>query len=140
MKKNIHEIFEEFEQASSRKDKIAVLQKNDSYALRQVLKGSFDPKIEFIIEKVPYYSPSDAPIGMGYTTISQELKRVYLFQKDNPKRDPNLSKERVEVILIQILENLEAKEAVVFMNMLLKKQKVKGLTDKIVQEAFPGLI
>jgi len=140
MKKNIHEIFEEFEQASSRKDKIAVLQKNDSYALRQVLKGSFDPKIEFIIEKVPYYSPSDAPIGLGYTTISQELKRVYLFQKDNPKRDPNLSKERVEVILIQILENLEAKEAVVFMNMLLKKQKVKGLTDKIVQEAFPGLI
>ena len=140
MKKNIHEIFEEFEQASSRKDKIAVLQKNDSYALRQVLKGSFDPKIEFIIEKVPYYSPSDAPIGLGYTTISQELKRVYLFQKDNPKRDPNLSKERVEVILIQMLENLEAKEAVVFMNMLLKKQKVKGLTDKIVQEAFPGLI
>lgn len=140
MKKNIHEIFEEFEQASSRKDKIAVLQKNDSYALRQVLKGSFDPKIEFIIEKVPYYNPSDAPIGMGYTTIVQELKRVYLFQKDNPKRDPNLSKERVEVILIQILENLEAKEAVVFMNMLLKKQKVKGLTDKIVQEAFPGLI
>jgi len=140
MKKNIHEIFEEFEQASSRKDKIAVLQKNDSYALRQVLKGSFDPKIEFIIEKVPYYSPSDAPIGLGYTNISQELKRVYLFQKDNPKRDPNLSKERVEVILIQMLENLEAKEAVVFMNMLLKKQKVKGLTDKIVQEAFPGLI
>ena len=140
MKKNVHEIFEEFEQASSRKDKIAVLQKNDSYALRQVLKGSFDPKIEFIIEKVPYYSPSDAPIGLGYTTISQELKRVYLFQKDNPKRDPNLSKERVEVILIQMLENLEAKEAVVFMNMLLKKQKVKGLTDKIVQEAFPGLI
>jgi hypothetical protein len=140
MKKNIHEIFEEFEQASSRKDKIAVLQKNDSYELRQVLKGSFDPKIEFIIEKVPYYSPSDAPIGLGYTTISQELKRAYLFQKDNPKRDPNLSKERVEVILIQILENLEAKEAVVFMNMLLKKQKVKGLTDKIVQEAFPGLI
>jgi len=140
MKKNIHEIFEEFEQASSRKDKIAVLQKNDSYELRQVLKGSFDPKIEFIIEKVPYYSPSDAPIGLGYTTISQELKRVYLFQKDNPKRDPNLSKERVEVILIQMLENLEAKEAVVFMNMLLKKQKVKGLTDKIVQEAFPGLI
>jgi len=89
---------------------------------------------------VPYYSPSDAPIGLGYTTISQELKRVYLFQKDNPKRDPNLSKERVEVILIQMLENLEAKEAVVFMNMLLKKQKVKGLTDKIVQEAFPGLI
>lgn len=138
--KNIYEVFEEFEQAASKKDKIAVLQKNDSYALRQVLKGSFDPKIEFVIDRVPYYNPSDAPPGLGYTTISQELKRVYLFQKDNPKRDPNLSKERIEVILIQMLENLEAKEAVVFMNMLLKKQKVKGLTEKIVEEAFPGLI
>jgi hypothetical protein len=28
----------------------------------------------------------------------------------------------------------------VFMNMILKKQKVKGLTYKIVKEAFPDLL
>ena len=63
-----------------------------------------------------------------------------MFEKNNPRVDPNLSYERKEQILIQILEALEAQEAEVFMNMLLKKQKVKGLTQAIVKEAFPGLI
>jgi hypothetical protein len=35
---------------------------------------------------------------------------------------------------------LEAKEAEIFMNMMLKDLKVKGLTPKIVEEAFPGLL
>jgi hypothetical protein len=43
-------------------------------------------------------------------------------------------------LLIQILEALEASEADVFMNMILKDLKVKGLTYKIVQEAFPDLL
>lgn len=140
MQKNIYEIFEEFEKAKTKNDKINTLKQNDSYALKQVLKASFDKNIKFNITKVPYYKPSDAPIGMGYTSIAQELKRVYLFETNNPKRNPNLTKERTEQILVQILENLEAKEATVFINMLLQNQKVKGLTKQIVQETFPNLI
>ena len=53
---------------------------------------------------------------------------------------PNLTPQRKEQILIQILEALEKREAEIYMNMLLKKQVVKGLDSKIVKEAFPDLL
>lgn len=137
--KNIYEIFDEFAKAETKQGRIEVLRKNDNQALRHVLRGSFDPSIEFAVESVPYYKPSDAPAGLGYTSINVELGRAYLFQKEHPKLDPNLTTERREKILIQILEALEAREAEVFMNMILKKQKVSGLNAKIVREAFPDL-
>ena len=137
--KNIYEIFDDFVKASSRQEKIDVLRKNDNYALRNVLRGTFDPNVQFTIEQVPYYKPSDSPPGMGYSSIHQELGRVYLFEKNNPKVSPNLSEDRKQQLLVQILEALEAKEAEIFINMIKKKQKVSGLTEKIVKEAFPNL-
>ena len=137
--KNIYEIFDEFEQAETKQEKVEVLKRNDNYALRNVLRGSFDPNVSFTVERVPHYKPSDSPPGLSYTSIHQELGRAYLFEKNNPRTDPNLSDSRKEQLLIQILETLEKREAEIFMNMLLKKQKVKGLNDKIVKEAFPNL-
>ena len=138
--KNIYEIFTEFEKASTKEDRIAVLRKNSNYALKSVLKGTFDPNVRFSITEKPSYKPSDSPPGLGYTSIHQELGRVYLFESNNPKTSPNLSYERKKQILIQILESLESREAEVFMNMILKKQNVRNLDVNIVEEAFPGLL
>ena len=138
--KNIYEIFEEFEKAESRKEKVEVLQKNNSWALQSVLQGIFDPNIQFVFNKPVEYKTPDSPPGMSYTSIHHELGRVYIFQKNHPRVDPALTQQRKEHILIQILESLEAKESKVFMNMLLKKHDVKGLTYKIVNEAFPNLL
>jgi len=137
--KQIYEVFEEFEKAKAKKDRIDVLKKNDSYALRQVLIGAFNPSVEFVIDKTPYYKPEQVPPGMGYSTISSELDRVYLLVKGHPRVADTLTQERKEQILIQMLEALEAKEAVVFMNMILKNLKIKGLDEKIVKEAFPDI-
>lgn len=139
MTKSIYEVFEEFEKAP-KKSKVDVLRNNSTYALKNVLKGTFDPNVQFVIEKVPYYEPSDSPPGLGYTSIHQEIGRAYLFEANNPNVSPNLSLDRKEKILIQILEALEKREAEVFMNMLLKKQRVKGLDYKTVKEAFPELL
>lgn len=138
--KNVYEIFNEFENAPTKQDKINVLRQNSGWALKNVLKGTFDPNIKFIFEQAPQYKRSDAPVGLGYSSIHQELGRVYLFEVNNPKVNPSLTMKRKEQILIQILEVLEAKESDIFMNMLLKKQKVKGLTYAIVKEAFPDLL
>jgi hypothetical protein len=88
---------------------------------------------------MPEYKSSDAPIGLGYSTIHQELDRIYLYEKNNPRVSPNLSNDRKKQLLIQTLECLEEKEAKIFANMLLKKQEVKGLNATIVKEAFPEL-
>lgn len=139
--KLISEIFDEIKQRESKEDKIAVLRYNSSWALRNVLKRTFDPNIKFVINRVPsFYVPNDAPDGLGYTTIAQELDRAYLFELDNPKVSPNLTLERKEQLLVQILEALEKTEADVYMNMILKDQKVEGLTYEIVKEAFPDLL
>ena len=138
--KNIYEIFAEFEKAETHQDKLSVLRLNTNYALKSVLKGTFHPNVEFEIDQVPYYKPGDSPPGLSYSSIQQELGRTYIFEKNNPRVAAGLTKERKIQILTQILEMLEAKEAEVFMNMILKKQKVKGLTYEIVKEAFPDLL
>lgn len=138
--KNLYEVFEEFEKAPNRESRIAVLRNNDSYALKCVLNGAFNPYIRYVFEDIPPYRKSDSPPGMGYSSIHQELGRVYLFEVNNPRVDPNLSLERKKVILAQMLESLEEKEAKVFAGMIEKRLKVKGLTYKLVQEAFPGLL
>lgn len=138
MYKYVYEIFDEFEKAPTKQDKINILQNNkNNYALKNVLQGIFDPNIQFVFDKIPKYNISDAPTGLGYSNIHQEIGRVYLFQKDNPRVNPQLTQQRKEQLLIQILESLEAKEAEVFANMIMKKPPTKGLTKKIVQEVFP---
>lgn len=139
MYKNLYEIFEEFEQRKTKSDKIAVLRFNANYALRTILKGTFNPNVKFVIE-APDYKPSDAPIGMGYTHLIDVCQKLYLFEEGNTKAPPALTNERRKQILIQMLESLEAKEASLLQGMFNKKLPVKGLTYAIVKEAFPDLV
>jgi hypothetical protein len=137
--KNIYEIFDEYELLESKEERIYFLRDNQSFALKSVLQGTYSPNVQFTIEKMPNYKPSDSPPGLSYSSIQQELGRAYLFEANNPRVPAGLSQKRKEEILIQMLEVLEKRESEVFMNMLLKKQKVKGLDAKIVHEAFPDL-
>lgn len=137
--KNIYEIFDDFEKASTKEEKVNVLRRNKNWALTNILRGTFDPRVDFSVKNVKY-KPSDAPAGLGYTSIHQELGRAYLFEVNNPRVDPNLSQARKEQLLIQILESLEKREAEIYINMLNKRQDVKGLNAKIVKEAFPDLL
>jgi hypothetical protein len=140
MRKNLYEVFEEFEKAPTREAKINVLRADNRQVLKNLLQGAFNPAIKYVFKEPLEYKRSDAPPGMGYSSLDMEFRRVYIFVEGSQKVDPNLSLERKKHILIQILESLEAKEAEIFMNMMLKDLKVKGLTPKIVEEAFPGLL
>ena len=138
--KNLYEVFEEFENAPNRQEKIDILRNNKSYALECVLRGTFHPNIRYVIDEIPNYRKSDAPPGLGYTSIHQELDRAYLLEEKNPRTSPDLTLNRKKVILAQILESMEEKEAAVFAGMIMKRLPVKGLTYKLTQEAFPGLL
>ena len=138
--KNIYELFEEFQKKPTKEEKINYLRSNGTWALKNVLKGTFDPNVQFVFDKPVDYKDTLSPPGLSYSSIHQELGRIYIFEKNSPKTDPNLKFERKKQILIQILEALEKREAEVFMNMLLKKQDVKGLTYDLVKEAFPDLL
>lgn len=138
-KKNIYEVFDDFRNVKTKAERIEVLRKNDTWALRQVLLGAFHPNIQFTV-KIPEYKSQDMPAGMSYSNMTTELGRIYLFVKDNPKAPAGLTEKRKEEILIQILEVLEKKEAEVFANMIRKDLKVPYLTEAMVNDAFPGLL
>lgn len=139
MIKNIHEVFEEIEKAPDKQTAKAILANNMTHGMRGVLRANFHPGINFVIEEVPSYRENDAPIGLGDTSIHKEINRVYIFEQGNPRVDANLTLERKKQILVQILEGLEAKEAKVFADMLMKRIKVKHLTKKMVEEVSPEL-
>tara|TARA_B100000902_G_C27123503_1_gene819887 strand:- start:324 stop:890 length:567 start_codon:yes stop_codon:yes gene_type:complete len=130
------EIATKVNNAKDKPRKLKVLKDNDSVALRQVLKGAFDPSIEWLLPKgdVPY-TVNDAPVGTEHTVLSQEAKRLYLFTKGG---DNTLSNTKRETLFIQMLEGLSAEEADFLVAVVNKKvnNKYKGFTANLVKEAF----
>ena len=130
------EIATKVNNAKDKPRKLKVLQDHDSIPLRQVLKGAFDPNIEWLLPKgdVPY-TPNDAPIGTEHTILSQEAKRLYLFTKGG---DNTISQNKRETTFVQMLEGLSAEEAEFLIAVVNKKvnNKYKGFTANLVKEAF----
>jgi len=131
------EIATKINNAKDKPRKLKVLKDNDSVALRQVLKGAFDPKIEWLLPKgddIPY-TVNDAPVGTEHTLLQQEAKRLYLFTKGG---DSTLSGTKRETLFIQMLEGLSAQEAEFLVAVVNKKinNKYKGFTANLVKDAF----
>tara|TARA_R100001510_G_C7641706_1_gene199306 strand:- start:1209 stop:1784 length:576 start_codon:yes stop_codon:yes gene_type:complete len=133
----MNEIATKINNAKDKPRKLKVLKDNDSVALRQVLKGAFDPKIEWLLPKgedIPF-NKNDAPIGTEHTMLQQEAKRLYLFTKGG---DNTISQNKRETLFIQMLEGLSADEADFLITVVNKKinNKYKGFTANLVKEAF----
>ena len=130
------EIATKINNAKDKPRKLKVLQEHDSVALRQVLKGAFDPNIEWLLPPgdVPY-TENDAPVGTEHTLLQQEAKRLYLFTKGG---DNTLTNTKRETLFIQMLEGLCAEEAEFLIAVVNKKvnNKYKGFTANLVKEAF----
>ena len=130
------EIATKINNAKDKPRKLKVLKDHDSVALRQVLKGAFDPNIEWLLPKgdVPY-EVNDAPVGTEHTILQQEAKRLYLFTKGG---DNTISQNKRETLFIQMLEGLSAEEAEFLVTVVNKKvnNKYKGFTANLVKEAF----
>jgi len=136
---NMYEIFDLVANENGVNARKEILKKNESDTLKNVLQGAFHPGIKFIFPRVPEYTPSDDPPGMAYVNIDEVLQRIYLFVEGSTKASPNLTQDKREKILIEMLEGMEAREAEVVLNMMQKDLKVKYLTKNLVDEVFPGL-
>ena len=104
--------------------------------MRQILKGAFDPKIDWDLPKgAPPFIANEAPVGTEHTYLDQEAKRLWHFVKG---ADDKLTKTRKEMMFIQMLEGLHSLEAKLLIAVKEKElNKVyKGLTDAVVKEAF----
>jgi hypothetical protein len=138
--KNIYEVFDEFEEASSKSERMNVIQKNLSKTLVQVLELAFHPQYQWLITELPenYVLPDTLP-GISREQLSLQIRKLYLFRKGEPTAE-KLTPEKRNQLLLQMLESLEPREAEVVVGIFRKDLGVKGLTYKFVKEAFPNLI
>jgi hypothetical protein len=138
--KNLYEVFDEFEEAKNKEQKLAVIEKNLSKTLVDVLTYTFHPDYQWLITEMPdsYKIPDTFP-GISRCQLSTEIRKLYLFQKGNPSAEQLTAEKRIQ-LLLQLLESIEPREAEVVIGMLSKDLGVKGLNYKFVKEAFPNLL
>lgn len=135
--KLVYEVLEEFEKIKARADKVQFLQKHNTNALRDVLRGTFDDSVVWLLpEGAPPYTPAQ-PESIPSNLLKQNMKFTYFVKGGKGDQLTTMKRER---IFLDVLESIHPKDALVLLNMKDKKPPVKGLTKKLVQEAFPNLI
>jgi hypothetical protein len=134
---DVYEVFELFEKAATRKDKIAVLKLHESWAIKDVIKGALDPKIEWLLPKgdVPYTACE--PHSTPSTLLRKNKDFRYVVKGGTGGQMPAVKREK---IFLGIVESIHPKDAELVCSMINKKLPVKGLTVKLVQEAYPELL
>ena len=135
---DIYEVLELVSEASTKKEKLAILTKNKSIGLVDVLNGTFNPNVQWLL---PEGSPpfAEAPSNIR-THLDGITKNMAIFLKGQD--DARKNKAKLEQAFINTLGRVHPKDAHVLIMMKDKdvKDRFNGLTLKLVQEAFPGLI
>ena len=136
----VSEVLELVAKTDSKKEKIEILRKHNSLELRDILKGAFDDSVEFILPKGKPMINEDEKRKYDKTHLVHETKKFRYFVKGGPGDQVNAL--RRERMFIDILYRIESKEADLVCKMKDKELNgvYKGLTKKLVEEAFPGLI
>ena len=135
----LSEILRKVSNAKTKKEKVDLLRKNNSSALRQLLIINFDESIISLMQEgdVPY-TPNDAPIGTDHYRLEQEYRGLYRFFKGGDNRINSLKR---ETMFVQLLEGLHQDEAelVVLAKDGNMNNKYKRITKAMVSEAFPQI-
>jgi len=136
--KEIFEIFEEFEKQTTKiKRKEVLLKYENVAALKDVLRGTFDDSLQFLLpEGKPPYTPNRPESTPS--SLLRKHKDFGYFVKGGPGTDmPAFKREK---LFISLLESIHPEDALIVLSMVSKTAQVKFLTKKLVQEAFPNLI
>ena len=135
----LSEILRKVSNAKTKAEKIALLQKHNSAALRQILIINFDDSVLSIMPEgdVPY-TPNEAPVGTDHSRLEHEYRGLFRFFKGG---DPTLKNLKREQMFVQLLEGLSAEEAelIVLVKDGKMNTKYKRITKAVVSEAFPQI-
>jgi hypothetical protein len=139
--KPLYEVFDDFEQAKNKKERMDVIQKNLSATLVKVLEMTYHPQIQWKVNELPhnYRLPTDTLPGITYDSLESQLRRMYMFNVGNETAE-KLTPKRQEELLSQILDSIEPREAEIILGIFQKDLGVKGLDYKFVKEAFPNML
>ena len=135
----LSEILRKVSNAKTKAEKIALLQKHNSAALRQILIINFDDSVVSVMPEgdVPY-TPNEAPVGTDHSRLEHEYRGLYRFFKGGDNRLKNLKREQMFVQLLEGLSDEEA-ELICLVKDGKMNTKYKRITKAVVSEAFPQI-
>ena len=137
MARFVHEVIDVAAKAKTRKEKIDILKQNETWALKDLLRGAYDQSIVWDLPPgAPPYEPCEA--RSAPTNLHKKHKSFIYFAKGG--KGNNLLPVKREAMFISMLEAVPAREAELLVLMKDKQPLGKGLTKKLVEEAFPNLI
>ena len=136
MVRPVYEVIRRTKNKRNKKDKANELKENESWALKDILRGAYDSTVKFSFpEGDPPFTPNqehNAPAN-----LLKEHKRFIYFVTGGPGDDmPPYKRER---ILFEILEGVHPEDAKLVVNMINKKT-LEGISRPVIEEAFPGLL
>jgi hypothetical protein len=137
--KKFDTIFREVEKTSKKADKIRILHENSSPTLKAILGYTYDPTVEWLLpDGIPPHKPMEEVQDAGIT-LGTASRQFYLFVKGSTDTQKNLKQIRREQLFIQLLESVDPDEVKILLGMKERKLPYKGVTRKLVAEAFPNL-
>jgi hypothetical protein len=136
MKLLVYEVLELVAKAKTKEEKIQILKANNTGALQDIIRGTFDPRIEWLLPtgSPPPYTPN-LPQSIPSNLIKECTKLAYMVKGG---KGPELLQLRRESMFIQLLESVHPEDAKLLIDMINRKPP-KGLTAAVAKEAFPHL-
>lgn len=134
--KLISGIFKDIEKTRGRKAKIEMLQSfENNNVFMTILEAVFDKRVVFELPdgEPPYKKGDDMIDNTG--GLYQEIRKMYIFTKN--RRSAQIAQFKRENVFIELLESIHPQDAVLMCSVKDKKLPYKGITQKLVQEAFP---
>jgi len=136
MRQYVFEVFEDLSKKTKKEDKIKVLKENETWALKDVIRGSMDSTVVWNLPKgAPPYT---AALEQSHPAnlLRENTKFKYFVKGGQGDQMPAVKRES---IFIGILEGVHPRDAELIISMI-NKETPKGLTRPIVKEAFPDLL
>ena len=134
----ISEVLQKVSNAKTKAEKIELLQKYNTPALRSILIWNYDDSVISMVPEgdVPY-NKNDAPSGTEHTRLEKEHRILFNFVKGGNDNLPRIQRENM---FIQMLEGLHESEAeVVILTKDKGLQSKYRITKAVVEEAFPEI-
>lgn len=134
---SITEIISKVSEFKKVQEKIDWLRKNDTPALRIILKYTYDNSVEFLIPSTPPPWNKNEFEDEAKSLLYREARRLRIFIKGGGY--DHLNQVKRESLFIGLLEDVDNDDAETLIQMITQKP-FKGLTKKTLLEAFPDLI
>jgi len=131
----VHEILDQVVKLKKVEEKVAFLHKHNSQVLRDFLKITYDPTVKWLVpDGEPPYTPCEP-----HNAPSDLRRRISDLTLCIAPRGNQVAPMKRETVFIGVLEAIHPEDARAIVEHALPHKPVKGLTPKVVAQAFPKL-